>query len=729
VSVMGKPNVITIILDDTGFGQLGCFGSEIATPRLDALAAGGLRYNRFHVTAMCSPTRASLLTGRNHHAVGYGFLADIPLSTPGYTARIPHDVPTLPEVLRTEGYATYAVGKWHLTPRYERSPAGPFDTWPLARGFDRFYGFLQGDTSQYAPNLVVDNHYVDPPATPAEGYHLTEDLVDQARRLIIDLEQHAPGKPFFLNLALGAMHAPHHVSREWSDRYLGQFDDGWDRLRERTFERQKELGVVPPDAVLTTRPPWVRAWDDVPDNERALLSRQQEVFAGFLSHTDFHIGRLVDLLAETGQLDNTIILVLSDNGASAEGGVDGTYNEHEFTSRLGSTLLPHDEARERWGDERTYPHYSWGWAHAGNTPFRLWKRYTWLGGTRTPLIVHWPRGIATPGEVRDTFVHAIDVMPTLVEALRIEREGDVTFDGASFAATFVNSEYSGRSSQYFELLGSRSMIDGRWKATTNHVSEGVPDEEELMTGSRDFDEDLWSLFDLTTDFSESRDLADEHPEVVRHLAARWEEEASRNNVLPLSDSIMSRAVDMVFPRFPPRSTMVYRPDGGPITDESLPFLAFGFSVRARCTFDLSARGVIYALGDWSGGLALHVSDGIPEFHLSRASELFSVLATESVTPGEHVITTRYVPGEPYGQLTLEVDDIVVGVVQMTGALPIVFQHGGAALRLGFDVGLPVSASYVPPARFSGIIHEVVVSAESAPPPGFMEQVAQALHAD
>ena len=386
----GAPNVVAIVLDDTGFGHLGSFGSDIATPHMDRLAAGGLRYNRFHVTALCSPTRASFLTGRNHHAVGMGFLTDIPMGYPGYTSRIPKSAATVARILRDSGYNTMAVGKWHLVPRFQRSAAGPFDLWPLGLGFEHYYGFLHGDANHWSPNLVEDNHHVEPPARPEDGYHLTEDLADRAIGYVLDQQQAAPGKPFFLYLALGAMHAPHHVAPEWVEPYRGSFDQGWDAWRDELFARQVAGGVVPEGTVLTPRPSWVQAWDDLDADERRMHARQQEVFAGFLTHTDAQIGRLLGFLDETGQLDNTIVVVFSDNGASAEGGRLGSVNEHRFTARIPESKADNLAALDEWGGFGTYNHYSWAWAWAGNTPMRLWKRYTWLGGTRTPLIVHWP---------------------------------------------------------------------------------------------------------------------------------------------------------------------------------------------------------------------------------------------------------------------------------------------------------------------------------------------------
>ncbi|WP_262401628.1 arylsulfatase, partial [Actinomadura sp. CNU-125] len=556
------PNVVVILFDDLGFAQFGCYGADFSTPAIDRLAAGGLRYNRFHVTALCSPTRAALLTGRNHHAVGMGFLADLPTTDAGYTARIPPSVPTLPRLLRDAGWNTMAVGKWHLTPRGERSGAGPFDRWPLGLGFERYYGFLRGDANHWAPELVRDNSYVEPPAGPGEGYHLTEDLADEAIRMVVGQQESAPGKPFFLYFATGAMHAPHHVERSWADAYSGRFDLGWDRWREQVFARQSAEGVVPPGTVLTERPSWVPAWDDLTADERRLYARMHEVYAGFLSHTDAQIGRLVDALEKIGVLDDTLILLMSDNGASAEGGVAGTSNEHRFTHRVRDDLADNLARLDDWGGTSGYPHYAWGWAWAGNTPFRLWKRYTWLGGTRVPMIAHWPRGITDAGAVRDQFTHAIDVLPTVLDACGVAPPEDGVH-GASMLSTFGDPRAPApRSTQYFEMLGSRAIVADGWKATTDHVSTGVADEEELLEGSRDFAEDRWSLFRLD-DFSEAHDVADLHPDVVRRLENRWFVEAGRFDVLPLADGLTRRLHAIVPPAHPPAPARCSTPKAAP----------------------------------------------------------------------------------------------------------------------------------------------------------------------
>lgn len=721
----GAPNVVMVLLDDTGFAQLGPFGSDIATPTLDRLAAEGLRYNRFHVTSICSPTRASLLTGRNHHSVGMGFLCDLPTGFPGYTARLPRSAATLARVLRDEGYSSLATGKWHLTPRNDRTASGPFETWPLGVGFERYYGFLHGDANHWTPTLVSDNHYVEPPRRPEEGYHLSEDLVDQSLRMVVDQHHATPDKPFFLYFASGAMHAPHHVAPEWSEPYRGRFDDGWERWRERAFARQLDSGVVPEGTVLPERPPWVQAWDELSADERRLYARFQEVFAGFLTHFDTQLGRLVDGLERLGVLDDTIIMVMSDNGASAEGGRLGSINEHRFGYGLPDDLDENLAAIDELGGWRTYNHYPWGWAWAGNAPFRLWKRYTWLGGTRTPLIVRYPREITDPGAVRSQFCHAVDLFPTVLDACGLEPPAEVDgvpqqrIDGVSLRSTFADPDAPEvRTTQYFEMMGSRSIYHDGWKATTDHVSQGVLDEERLLTGSRDLDDDTWSLFRLDDDFSESTDLAEEHPEVVAALEARWWVEAEANDVLPLSDGLQERITAMEPPawRTPRRVEML--PGFGPVADEAVPSLGAGSLVVAELDVPAAgAEGVLCAMGDWTNGWALVVLEGRPTFLLNLVSTPFRVAADDPLPAGRHDVGFRFTPdGAGGGTGTIFVDgrevasELLPAGVGMSGT-----QIGGGGLRLGHDAGFPVSDDYQPPFEWTGTLHRLVFGAEQPTP--------------
>jgi arylsulfatase A-like enzyme len=732
------PNVVMIVLDDLGFAQLGCFGSSVATPAIDRLAANGLRYNRFHVTALCSPTRACLLTGRNHHAVGMGFLTDIPTGFPGYDGRIPKSAGMLPRVLRDAGYNTFAVGKWHLTPRWEENASGPYERWPLGLGFERYYGFLAGDTNQWTPELVSDNQFVEPPRGPADGYHLTEDLADRAIRYVQDQQQATPGKPFFLYFATGATHAPHQAPPDWIDRYRGHFDDGWEAWRAEVFERQCQLGVVPANTTLPDRPGWVQPWDALSADERRLFSRQMEVFAGFLSHTDHQIGRLVASLDDLGVLDDTLLLLLSDNGTSAEGGPTGSVNEHRFTHDL---LDDPDEQVARiddLGGFRAYNHYAWGWAWAGNTPLRLWKRYTWLGGVRTPLVVHWPARVTALNQVRPQFCHALDLMPTILDTAEIappdvvDGVQQLPIDGRSLVPTFDDVDApSPRSTQYFEMLGSRAIYHDGWKATTDHIGSQLSVERQLVPGSHDFDADHWALFDLERDFSEAHDLAHEHPERVRALIELWWAEAGRNNVLPLDDSFIARAVAMVPPPVPPQYRTVYRPGGGPISEESLPPIGAGFELHADVETGDRVEGVVCALGDWNNGWAWYLLEGRPVVTFNVFGVPYRFASEGAVAPGRHALGVEYSREQPAGgAIVLRIDGEVVAEGRLPVNMPFRWQIGGAGLLIGRDRGFPVCDDYEPPFPFTDTLHEVVFEipslAPSVPPHEIEEQIMSAL---
>ncbi|HEY7032948.1 MAG TPA: arylsulfatase, partial [Thermomicrobiales bacterium] len=467
----GAPNVLFIVLDDTGFGQLGCYGSPINTPNLDALAADGLRYNNMHTTALCSPSRSCILTGRNHHSNGMSCITEGSTGYPGGNGYIPFENGMLSEMLLQQGYNTYAIGKWHLTPAEAASAAGPYDRWPLGRGFERYYGFLGGDTHQYYPELVRDNSQIEPPKTPEEGYHLTPDLVEKAKAMIADAKQVAPTKPFFMYFCTGAMHAPHHVPKEWADKYKGTFDAGWDAYRQQVFEKQKSIGIIPAKTTLSRHDPDVQDWDSLPAEERRLYARMMEVFAGYLEHTDHYIGELIAFLKEMGEYENTLIMVISDNGASAEGGPNGSVNEGKFFNNVPDNLQQNLAAIDDIGGPKYFNHYPWGWTHAGNTPFRRWKRETYRGGTSDPFIVAWPKGIAAKGEIRDQYCHAIDMVPTVLDALGIEPPAQIrgvtqsplqgfsltsSFDAAAAPALHVT--------QYFEMMGHRSLYHDGWRA-------------------------------------------------------------------------------------------------------------------------------------------------------------------------------------------------------------------------------------------------------------------------
>ena len=725
----GAPNVLVIVLDDLGFAQLGCYGSDLATPAIDSLAAGGLRYRRFHITAMCSPTRACLLTGRNQHRVGMGFVADLPIGFPGYDGRIPRSAAGMPRLLRDAGYNTFAVGKWHLAPRWEQSASGPFDRWPLGLGFERYYGFLNGDTNQWTPDLVADNGFVEPPRTPDEGYHLTEDLADRAIRFIRDQQQATPDKPFLCYLATGAVHAPHQAPASYIDAYRGQFDDGWEAWRQRTFARQVAEGIVPEGTTLAERPPWVPDWAGLSPDERRLYARFMEVFAGFVTHTDAQIGRILDFLRASDLLDDTLVLLISDNGTSGEGGPTGSFNEHRFThdrvDDVADTLGRIDDL----GGHRAYNHYPWGWAWAGNTPLRLWKRYAWLGGVRTPLIAHWPAGIdaAAAGQVRDQFCHAVDLLPTVLDTAGIAAPAAVdgvdqlSLDGASLRSTFTTEGADApdpRSTQYFEIIGSRSIVHDGWKATTDHIGNQISVERELVPGSHDFASDHWALFDLSDDFAEAHDLAGEHPERVAALVERWWLEAGRNQVLPLEDSLVGRAVAMQRHPHPPGLRRVYHPGGGGVAEDFLPAMGGGFRLVAEVEVpEGGGGGVLCALGDWNSGWAWYLLDGRPTVAFSLFGAPYRVQAPDPLSAGAHSLAVTYERAATGGgALTLRVDDEDVGAGSLPEDLPFRWQIGGAGLRIGVDAGFPVHEEYRPPFPFRGTLdHVAIESAGYAPP--------------
>jgi arylsulfatase A-like enzyme len=711
-AAQGAPNVVMVVVDDVGFAQLGCFGAGFETPNIDRVAAAGLRYQRFHVTSVCSATRAALLTGRNHHAVGMGVTQEAALGFPGYHGRIPRSAAALPRVLRDHGYNTMAVGKWHLTPKSEYSAAGPFERWPLGLGFERYYGFLGAETNHWAPELVRDNTHIEPPRTPEQGYHLTEDLVDQAIRMIQDQQQAEARKPFFCYLATGAAHAPHQVSEQWVTPYRGAFDDGWEAWRERAFERQLAEGVVPPGTVLTERPAWVPAWETLPADERRLFARYMEVFAGFMTHTDHHLGRLFDTLDELGIADDTLVMILSDNGASAEGGPTGTLNEAAgwlgLTEDVGTALEHIDDI----GGPEANNHYPFGWAWAGNAPLRLWKRYAWLGGVRTPLVVRWGDRLSGPGGVRPQFCHAVDLYATVLDAAGITAPDAVDgvtqqpVDGVSMLASFADpAAGEHRVLQYFEMMGSRGIYHDGWKAVTDHVANQF-DERANLVGSFDFATDRWSLFHLAEDFSEAHDLAAEHPDLVKRLEELWWAEAGRNQVLPLFEFPDSMA-QMHPGEFPPPTRAVYRPGGGPVQDSQLPIALGGFELTAYVEVpEAGAQGVLTALGDRHGGWALYLLDGCPVATFALLDGPVRVASAEPVPPGEHVVGLRYEPGRA-ARVVLAVDGQDVAEAPLPGLLffPNV-STAGAGLLVGRDRGIAVSGDYRPPFAFTGRLDRV-----------------------
>jgi arylsulfatase A-like enzyme len=712
----GAPNIVLVVLDDVGFAQLGCFGSDIDTPALDRVAADGLRYSNFHTTALCSPTRACLLTGRNHHSNGMGRITDLAMGFPGYDARIPPSNSMLPKMLVPHGYAAYAVGKWHLTPEEEWHAGAPRERWPLSRGFQRWYGFFGGETHQFAPELVYDSHHIDPPRSMADGYHLTEDLADRALEFVHDLRATDAAKPFFLYFATGACHSPHQSPQEWRDRYRGNFDAGWDAWREATLARQVEAGVLEPATELSPRPDWVPAWDSLSADTRRVYARYMEAFAAFLSHADHQIGRMLDGLRATGDLDNTLLLVCSDNGASSEGGPVGSLNDGRAWNVVPRTV---DEALARIdeiGGPRIHNNYPWGWTVAGNTPFRRWKREVHEGGVADPLLVSWPARIAARGEMRRQFVHVIDVLPTVLEAIGIEPPAVVDgveqrpIEGTSFAYTFDAPEASERhQTQYFEMLGCRALYDRGWKAVTYH---------DIQFCDHTFDEDHWELYDLRSDPSECHDLSGTQREKLMELIDKWWQEADKYQVLPLDNRAFSEFVIERPAGIADQDHYTYWPDGGMVPEMS------AVNVRNR-SHEITAaveipaggaEGVLLAMGSVLGGFTFFVQDGELRYvHNLCGYEQHRITAPISLAPGEHTLTFRFTKtAEHAGTGTLLVDGEVVGEGELPKFTPMRFSITCGGLRCGRDGGAAVADDYTGPFPFTGTIHQVVVDVTGRP---------------
>jgi arylsulfatase A-like enzyme len=723
--------VLTVVLDDTGFGQLGCYGSPIETPNFDALAADGLRYNNMHTTALCSPSRSCILTGRNHHSNGMAAITELASGYPGYNGVIPFENGFLSEMLVGHGYNTFMVGKWHLTPSNQETAAGPYDRWPLARGFERFYGFLGGDTSQWYPDLVYDNHQVEPPATPEEGYHLTEDMVDRSIQFITDAKQVDPDKPFYLHLCFGATHAPHHVPKEWADRYAGKFDDGWDAYRKKVFVRQKELGIVPADAELSRHDPDVPEWDTLPEQARRLFSRMMEVYAGFLSHTDHHLGRLLDFLREQGQLDNTIVMVISDNGASAEGGPTGTTNEAQFFNNAPEPLEDSLKVIDEIGGPKHFNHYPWGWTWAGNTPFRRWKRETYRGGASDPFIVSWPQGMRARGEVRTQYAHIVDMVPTILDLLGLEPPATIRgvtqspLHGVSFAHTLDDAAaVSDHNTQYFEMMGHRAIYYDGWRAvcpwpgpsfTEAGVGFGEPISGEKLT---ELDATGWELYHVAEDFAENHDVAQDHRDRLIALIGTWYVEAGKYGVMPVDGSGLARMVAEKPLVAVPRERYTYRPN-----TQSIPFFAGPRVLNRPHSITASvelpedgAEGVLLCQGTAAGGYSLFIKDRALHYvHNYLGRGLHRVSSAEPLAAGAHELRFEFEPtGQPDlasgrgapGRLQLYVDGELVAEEQAPVTIPFAINPG--ALSCGVNPGSPVTPDYQSPFRFTGTLHKVVI---------------------
>ncbi|MEJ7585530.1 MAG: arylsulfatase [Acidimicrobiales bacterium] len=723
VARTGAPNVIVVLLDDVGYAQFGCYGSDIDTPCFDRLAAHGRRYANFHTTALCSPTRACLLTGRNHHSNGMARVVELAAGFPGYNATIPMENGFLSEILVRNGYATYAVGKWHLTPAVEMTMGSPRDKWPLGRGFERFYGFMGGETDQYRPDLVYDNHPVAPPRSPEEGYHLTEDLADRAILFLRDLRATAPAKPFFLWFTPGACHAPHQAPQDFIARYQGHFDPGWDRWREEVFARQLASGLLAPGTELSERPAWVPAWDTLHADEQRLYARMMEVYAGFLTHTDSQVARVLDSLAERGELDNTIVLVMSDNGASAEGGAKGSFNEQYFFNFVPESFDENLRRIDDLGTPRANNHYPWGWAWAGNTPLKRFKRDTHEGGVADPLIVHWPAGIGTDGDTRHHYVHAIDIMPTLLELIGIEPPDAIAgvdqspIEGVSFAPTLTAPDApDAHITQYYEMLGSRALYHDGWKAVVFHTALGINYDGSDVTVP--FDDDVWELYHVAVDFSEVHDLATERHDKLEEMKQLWWDEAARYQVLPLNNQ-PGRFGD---PRYRRRRHVLHG-GIGPLPEAIAPMLknrSFAVAAEVEVASEESSDGVIIAHGGHAGGYALYLQGRRLHYVYNfLGSEITTVSADTELPSGSSILRMTFAhAAEGGGEVALFYDDVPVG--QGTVPHTTLLTYGTTGFAVGYQPAGPISPALEGRAAIPDhVLGKVVIEAESrraGPPP-------------
>jgi arylsulfatase len=726
----GAPNVLYIVLDDVGFSQLGCFGGLVETPNMDGLAKNGLVYNNFHTTALCSPTRSCLLTGRNHHSNHMAGITEIATGFPGYDGLIPKENGFLSEILLKQGYSTFAVGKWHLTPTEQTNMAAPRDRWPLGRGFERYYGFLGGETNQWYPDLVADNHDIPQPKTPEQGYHLTEDLTDKATEFILSQKEITPDKPFFLYFAPGACHAPHHVPKEWIEKYKGRFDMGWDSAREQIFDRQKQMGIIPQNTDLTLRDAEVRPWDSLADNEKRLFARMMEVFAGFLSHADHHIGRLLTTLKEIGQFENTLIFLVSDNGASAEGGPVGTVNENRFFNEIPESLDDNLRMMEELGGTRTYNHYPMGWTMAGNTPFLRWKRETMNGGICDPMIVHWQKGIASHGEIRCQYTHAIDIVPTVLDALGVRPPDEINgvtqsaIEGISFRESFDNASARSRHTiQYYEMFAYRAIYRDGWKAVAPWPFNREITDEDLKNTQ-------WELYDLKNDYSEAHNVAEQYPDKVRELQAYWWVEAARHGVLPLDGRGQQRLTDPKPQITPDRTSYTYYPRTSPVPE------SVAVNVRNRSHRMIAetvippggAEGVLLAEGSIFGGYAFYVRNrrlhyvqnyvGIKEYRISSDRDL----PEGDVTLGFEFSKT----GENRGKGTLFINGEKAGEGDIPQTVPISYSLSGEGLCCGYDSAQAVTEDYAAPFTFTAHLKKVTVEVSGAPQRNLEKETQAAL---
>jgi arylsulfatase len=751
----GSPSVMYVVLDDVGFSALEPYGGLIEVPNIKRIVDKGLQYTNFHTTALCSPTRSCFLTGRNHTTNGMACISEASSGFPNASGHIPPECAMLPEILGEKGWSTFMVGKWHLCAEDEENLASRRNGWPSGRGFDRWYGFIGAETNQWYPDLIYDNHPVDPPQTPEEGYHLSVDITDKAMSFIKDMKSVAPDKPWFLYYAFGAGHAPHQVPKEWADKYKGKFDMGYEAYRELVFKKQKALGIIPTSAELSPINPYidekspdgekkwpyadtVLPWDGLKDEEKKLFSRMAEVYAGFVSHADHQLGRMLDYLEDSGQLDNTLIVLVSDNGASGEGGPTGSVNENKFFNGVPDSLEDNLKYLDVLGSPLTYNHYPTGWAMAMNTPWKLWKRYAnYQGGTADPMIVSWPAQIKARG-FRTQYEHAIDIVPTIYDCLGVEMPESyrgatqVPLEGQSFKATFADEKAPGRETQFYSMLSTRAIYHQGWKAAA--VSPATPD------GFADFTKQRWELFNVDSDPSECHDLAEKFPDKLAELEALWWSEAGKYNALPLESRTALQILTTPRPQLTsPRDQYTYYPGGEEVPESvAVNVRNRSYGIAADVTIETpEAGGVLFAHGCRFGGHALYVKDGKLKYDYNYVGiEDQYVVSTKQVPTGDVRLSASFVKDDSdktptTGTLTLYFDKEPVGSAKIK-TQPGKFSLAGEGLNVGLDRGEPVTTDYPGDAPWpftGGTLHKVVINVSGEPFVDREKEVAAAFALD
>ena len=716
----GAPNVVIVLIDDIGFGASSAFGGPIRMPTLEKMAANGLRYNRFHTTALCSPTRVALLTGRNHHINNAGAIMELATGFPGNTGIRPGSVTPLAQILRMNGYSTAAFGKYHETPPWEVSVSGPFDRWPTGSGFDKFYGFIGGETNQWAPAIFDGVTRVEHDMSP--NYHFTVDMTNQAIKWVSAQHSLTPDKPFYLYFATGATHAPHHVPKEWIAKYKGQFAGGWDKLREETYARQKEMGIIPAGTKLTPRPKEIPAWDDMNADQKRLFERQMETFAGFAEHTDHEVGRLVEQLDALGELDNTLFFyIVGDNGASAEGGPEGSYNEMMALNGIVGTYDQMKDHVDDWGGPTTFPHFAIGWAWATNAPFQWTKQIaSHFGGTRNGMVLQWPARIKAKGEIRSQFHHVIDVAPTALEAAGIPEPKTVNgieqypMDGVSMLYSTDDAKAADRrKTQYFEMFGNRAIYHEGWIAATRHSIPWV------LTQNPPLKDDVWELYNIDKDFSEADNLAAQNPEKLKELQDLFMQEAERNHVLPIDDRRSERFNPAIAGRpdlLGGRTSMtVYDGMTGIMENAFINVKGVHHTITAEVVLpDAKTEGVIIAQAGYFGGWSLYLKGGrvVHDYNFFGLTHT-KVASKAPLSPGKHRIVYEFVPDEAKpgtgGKSTISVDGQLVAEGHIPKTQPFAFS-ADEGVDVGVDNETMVSDDYKPGATdFKGEIVQVTVA--------------------